>query len=96
MSENGNKPEEKPIVQQPVAQPEKPEELTPEKIKTLDGNVRASLCAIKINEALKEFNCIFNPILKLDNQGHHILVNISGMSYADTMIPAINPFMYNA
>jgi len=102
MGENGNKPEEKPIVQSPVAQPEEKKdqtpsaELTPEKIKTLDGSVRASLCAIKINEALKEFNCIFNPILKLDNQGHHILVNISGMSYADTMVPAINPFMYNA
>ena len=102
MSENGNKPEEKPLVQnstapsQALSEALSWKELTPEKIRALDGNVRASLCAIKINEALKEYNCIFNPILKLDNQGHHILVNISGMSYADTMIPVINPLMYNA
>jgi len=101
MGENGNKPEEKPV-QLPVAQPEEKkdqtlsDELTPEKIKTLDGSVRANLCALEINDSLKKFNCIFNPIFKADNQGHHILVNISGMSYADTMIPVINPFMFNA
>jgi len=106
MSENGNKPEEKPIVQVPVAQlEEKPEEkkdqavsdqLTPEKIKELDSNVRSHLCASELNEILKKFNCVYTPSLRLDNNGYHIDVKVSGMAYADTNIPVINPFMFNA
>lgn len=96
MGENGNGPEVKPEVnpeekkEQPV-----PEVLTPEKIKTLNGDVRANLCAAAINEVLKTFNCIFNPILKLDNQGHHIEVKTVGMAY-EHIPTAVHPFMFNA
>jgi len=102
MGENGDKPEEKPLVQPPVAQPEDKKDqavsdaLTPEKIKTLDGNVRANLAAAEINEILKKFNCVHTPSLRLDNNGYHIDVKVSGMAYADTNIPVINPFMFNA
>lgn len=101
MGENGNRPEEKPTMQPPVAQPEEgknqapSEELTPEKIKALDGNVRSHLCALELNEILKKFNCVYTPSLILNNNGYHIDVKVSGMSYADTNIPVINPFMFN-
>lgn len=88
--ENGNKPEEKPLITSgPVL-----EDLTPEKIKTLDGNIRAQLCAAEINEVLKKYNCIFNPILKLDNQGYHMDVKTVGMAYEHIL--TMHPFMPNA
>ena len=102
MGENGNKPDEKMPVQPPVAQPEEKkdqtpsDELTMENIRALDGNVRSNLCASALNEILKKFNCVYTPALRLDNNGYHIEVKVTGMAYADTMIPVINPLMYNA
>jgi len=94
MGENENKPEEKPTPQTPEAPNQ--EELTPEKIRELPGPVRAQLCAIKCNEALKEYNCIYTPFLRLDNNGFHITVQVTGMAY-EANLPAgtINPLMFN-
>lgn len=56
--------------------------LTPEDIRKLPGETRAHLAVAEINETLKKFNCIYDPILHLSNNGHHIEVKVVGLAFA--------------
>ena len=56
--------------------------LTPEQIKGMDPMVRAALCAEDVNEVMRNFNCVFNPIAHITNQGANIQVKIIPMAYS--------------
>lgn len=64
---------------------EKPEEkkegLSEDEIQLLESHTRETMCTVGINEVLKKYNCIFNPICHISNQGYHLEVRVIALAY---------------
>ena len=69
-------------------------ELTPEEIKGMDPMARSAMCTEAVNEVMRDFNCIFNPITHITNQGINIQVKIIPLAYP-IMAEPMDPLLIN-
>ena len=76
-------------------QEEKKAGLSEDEIQLLESHARETLCAEAVNEALKKFNCVFNPICHISNQGYHVEVKTIAMAYTVGPTGNIEPAKLN-
>jgi hypothetical protein len=76
-------------------QEEKKPGLSEDEIQLLEGHARETLCADAVNEALKKYNCIFNPVCHISNSGSHIEVRTIALAYTIGPTGKIEPVKFN-
>jgi hypothetical protein len=56
--------------------------LSEDEIHLLESHARETMCADSVNEILKKYNCIFNPVCHISNSGSHVEIKVIALAYS--------------